>query len=165
VCRFNDVQETPEFFIKPTTQTKAFTGTVCTWPQYTKWRERILQGDSSGYFGLTPATEVLYGPVHQIDREYRFFVVDGKVTTGSLYREDGVYRVIPFFNSPWYRDDVERFVQDRCAEWQPNRTFCLDTAVVQGYNKILEINCINSSGLYECDAVAIVAALEANNVK
>lgn len=159
-CAFQSVPKRERFFVKPEFEDKAFAGVVCTWDQYCKWRAQIIAGDCSGYSNLTPDTCVVYADVKPISHEYRFFVVDGEVVTGSLYREGVARRPLPFFDSPWYSGDIDDFARKRAREhWL--RTYCLDIAVSDDKLKILEINCINSSGLYACDAVEIVKALEA----
>lgn len=162
IVPFGCVPEAAAFFIKPIGQQKAFNGVVCTWEQYQSWRSQIGQGDVSGYYRLTMDTVVMVNRVIEIAREYRFFVVGGEVVTGSLYRDNDVRQDRPFFDSPWFSQPVADYVMMRAREWPfPVRNFVLDVAELpSGELKILEVNCINTSGLYACDANKIVTALE-----
>jgi hypothetical protein len=43
---------------------------------------------------------------------------------------------------------------------RPHKAFVLDVAEVEGEQKVIEINCINSAGFYDTNVNAVVAALE-----
>lgn len=91
-----------------------------------------------------------------IYQEYRFFVIDGKVVTGSLYKQGGKP-----LSSPIVNDDVLQFAEDMVNIWCPDRGFVIDIAVLPDNElKIVELNNLNSSGFYSCDIGKIVNAIE-----
>jgi hypothetical protein len=63
------------------------------------------------------------------------------------------------------REPIEPRVWRWAAEmswiWSPAPTIVMDLCLtVEGQYKVLEWNCLNSSGFYACDVGAIVTALE-----
>jgi len=94
-------------------------------------------------------------PIQKIDKEWRFFVIDGEVVTGSLYRRDG-YRCIyePISQEVWDEAIV-------LAKELPSKNIVMDVArTCEGEYKIIEFNSINSSGFYNCDIGKIVDKIE-----
>lgn len=88
VCRFDQVVPPEEMFIRPTLDSKSFSGTVMSGDDFQTWQEKVIQlGQDDEQPTIRPSTMVCYAPVKQIMREWRFFVVDQKVITGSLYRQ------------------------------------------------------------------------------
>lgn len=162
VCRFEDVPlQTDRFFIRPCSSDKTFTAQHLEWCDYLEWVKDVRNGDvSQHYQDLTLNTLVAVAQYKDIQNECRFFVAGGKIVTGSFYKAVTWSKRLAFYGTPWYDEDMERFVQDRIAEWQPHRAFVLDIASVSEGYKIIEINAYNSSGLYACDARRIVLALE-----
>ena len=111
-------------------------------------------------YGHLDGNEVLMtSRAQKIDQEWRFFIVNNKVVAGSQYRLDGILRI---------REPIPQHVWD-CARayaecWKPCSTIVMDMCRIgEETNEslfILEFNCINSSGFYNCDVGAIVDALE-----
>lgn len=103
--------------------------------------------------------ELLLSPPVRIEAEWRFFVVDSKVITGSMYRRDGLKRrMLPVEPEVW--EAADRAVQ----KWMPGRTIVVDLALTETNEyKIVEFNSINCSGWYNSDVSKIVDALEASN--
>jgi hypothetical protein len=90
--------------------------------------------------------------------EWRFFVVAGKVVAGSRYRQWGLmdHRRIDAASEPW------QFAQKMVDQWQPAEAFVIDLAK-EHYDpsfKVIEINCINSAGFYNCDMTTVIKAIE-----
>jgi len=163
VCRFEDVPlQIDRFFMRPCATDKTFTGMHLDWCDYLEWRKEVLSGEvSQFYHDLTLDTLVAVAPYRDINQECRFFIVNGKIVTGSFYKSIGWRKRISFYDSPWYAEDMERYVQDRINQWQPHKAFVLDIARIPGGScKIIEVNALNSSGLYACDPKKIVLALE-----
>jgi hypothetical protein len=159
VCRFVDVDDRwDEFFIRPCGDTKSFTGNCYDYVEFDTWRRRVVDLHET-YTTLDADTMVMYSPIKQIYREARFFVVDGEVVTASTYkigaRGHHTAEVPP---SMW--DYARRMVR----KWQPARAYVMDLALTDdaddGYNKIVEFNCINASGFYQIDMQKFVMAIE-----
>lgn len=162
VCWFEDVPlQIDRFFVRPCVSDKIFTATHLEWCDYLDWVKDVRKDDKAHHCqDLTLDTPVAVAPYKDIDNECRFFVADDRIVTGSFYKAIGWSKRISFYDSPWYDEGMERFVQARIAQWQPHRAFVLDIATVDGGYKIIEVNMYNSSGLYACDARKIVQALE-----
>jgi len=142
-----------QFFLKPCKDSKVFAGQVMDWKEFNEWRDRVL---SLGWEGtVTGNTCVVQAPVAEIYREYRFFVVNGKVITGSQYRVG--YRV---FSTPCHEQDVIDFAQKMIDIWSPDIGCAIDIALTPDGFKVIEINCLNAAGFYACDMGKVVYALE-----
>lgn len=161
VCRYADVDDrwAEGFFVRPCADSKAFSGMITDYVEFETWRRRVIDLKET-YTTLDADTMVMYGPLKTIYREARFFVIDGKPVTASTYkigpRAQHVAEVPP---TMW--EYAERMV----SIWQPARAFVLDIALTDdeddGWNKVVEINCINASGFYEIDVQRFVMAIEA----
>jgi len=155
-CRFADVVPCTEtFFIRPHEDTKTFTGFVTTADDFLAWQHMVgLLSDV--YATLTPDTLVTVCSVKDIYQEYRFFVIDGRIVTGSTYKRAG-----ELYCSTVIDDDVLEFANQMVQIWQPDRGFVIDIARLSNDElKIVELNNLNSSGFYSCDVMKIVAAIE-----
>jgi len=167
VCDFDKVekQEYDNFFLRPVLDGKQFSGMKLTWAQYVDWRDRVvaLNGEENSFASLKPGDRVLYGPLVNIHEEYRFFVIDGKVITGSRYKRGGKIQYDAHVD-----DFIREYAQECCDIWVPNKAFTLDIAVIDKPEgtppkealAIIEGNSVNSSGMYQCDMGKVVAALE-----
>lgn len=143
----------PRIFIRPCLDTKVFTGFSMRTSDLDLWRNDLLsQGRDSHWFG--PQTEVMLAPAQEINAEYRFFIVDKKVVTGSMYKLG--HRLV---HDPYIPDYVSDFCQQMVNIWQPSRGFVMDIAETPEGCKIIEINNLNHSGFYACDVLKIVATV------
>lgn len=163
-------QEKP-FFIRPVGDSKAFTGYVSDWADYTKWRDGLIRlpetadpvNDPLGINLLTVHTPVMVCPKRDIWSETRVWIVDGKVVTASGYKVGTIKRYSP----PEAVDErITRYAQECADVWCPNRAFVLDVAESDtggwtgGGLQIMEINNLNSAGFYKGDMNKLVMALE-----
>jgi hypothetical protein len=144
-----------EFFVRPCEDTKTFSGAVMGAEEFLEWKHKVLDLHET-YTTLDAQTQIVMSPVQEINREYRFFVVDGKVVTGSLYR---MGRTV--VSRQDIDPDVLAFAQRMVGLWEPARAFVLDVAVTPAGLRVIEINNINSAGFYACDVSKIVQAVEA----
>jgi hypothetical protein len=148
--------EWDRFHLRPVTDSKSFAGTVFDWDEFQEWRDKIiLMGEEENSLTTLSLNDlIVMSPLKKILAEYRFYVVDGKVVTGSLYKQGS--RVI-------YKSDVDEsvyaFAQEMVDIWAPNRAFALDIADTEEGYKVIEINSINSAGFYACDMGKFVAAI------
>jgi len=163
VCRFDEVpfQEKP-FFLRPVHDTKAFTGLVLDWGQYTQWVDGLLRCpeladpvyDPLGVNLLTLATPVMVCSKKEIYSETRFWVVDGRVITSSGYKVGTLKR----YREPWETDHrMTDFVEDLL--WRPNEAHVIDIAETPDGYKIIEVNNLNSAGWYKADVDRLVEFL------
>jgi hypothetical protein len=156
VIPFGEIILHEPMFIRPCDDTKDFVGQVITPDSFNEWKSLIT--DYNGYT-VTPKTMVCVATPKDIIAEYRFFVVDGKVITGSRYRLNG--RTSQDSN---VEPDIENFAQDMVNIWQPDRGFVIDIAVTENGYRVIEINCLNASGFYKCDVGKIIRTINVMNV-
>lgn len=143
--------ELNKFFVRPCEDLKYFNGAVIDKEFLNSWKEEVFS--KSSY--LTEDTEVVISPVQTLYKEYRFFVVDNNLVTGSLYKLGNKLCL-----DPNIEPDAYKFVLQMIELWQPSRAFVIDIALTQEGYKIVEINCINSAGFYAADVSKIVNAIQ-----
>lgn len=160
--------ELPELnaFIRPIEDSKVFAGRVFDYQEFTDWQRKVCVLEEDFGDSLTKDTLVQVCCPKKIYAEYRFWVVDGKLVTASLYKRGD--RVI-------YSPNVDQHVWDfaqsvikhgdiTCSmgnsAWQPHRAWVLDVCETDEGMKIVEINTINASGFYAGNVTDIVMALE-----
>jgi hypothetical protein len=144
-------------FVRPVSDDKQFAGQLMSRAEFVEWQQRVLalEGEST-YTTLTGEHLIVIAGPKPLFAEYRFYVVDGQVVTGSMYkRGDRVHY------DARVDDCVANFAQACADRWSPNRAFCLDVAGTPEGLKVLEINAINSSGFYGCDMGKFVHAINA----
>jgi hypothetical protein len=97
-------------------------------------------------------TEILVTSSKEIVSEYRYFIVGGKVVTGSLYFLNGRQISINIDDD----DENMKDIQKLADKWLPHETCVMDICLVKNENgghdmKIVEFNSLNSSGFYDHD--------------
>jgi hypothetical protein len=98
---------------------------------------------------------VIVSPVKAIYREYRLFVVNRKVVTGSVYRVGGRAEISA---------DVEEYVLEYARKvidrWIPAESCVIDIGLTEHGLQIIEFNNINSSGFYASDVAKYVDSIQ-----
>lgn len=156
ICHFDCVPiEYVPFFIRPVTDSKAFTGQVIDWKEYEEWRNRILSLSPEDYCTLKPDTEVMICSPKTIYSEYRTWIIDEKVVTASQYKMGSTKYYSSLVDQP-----ILDFAEYNAQIWSPARAYCMDVAWTPGGLKIVEVNNINSSGFYEANMQKLVEGLE-----
>ena len=148
-----DARLTKPSFVRPLSDSKSFVGKVYTPEEFSYWQEQVQDLGPDSY--VNGETQVLVATPQEIHTETRFFVVDGRLVTGSLYRVGGQVR---------YSEDVdpsaEAFARSCIADWVPSRAFVLDVALTPDGYRVVEVNAINAAGYYACDLQKLVGAFE-----
>lgn len=144
-----DAGQQARFFIRPAEDNKAFDGMVMDKETLADWRRDPARAHLQ-------QMHVAVSPVKAIYREYRLFIVDGKVVTGSVYRIGGRAEI-----SPDVEDDVLEYARNIIARWTPAESFVMDVCLTQDGLKVIEFNNINSSGFYAINVPAYVGAMQA----
>ena len=142
------------WFTRPSLDLKQYTGMVDTAGDLFAWLKDRLECASSGSYQLQPDTMIVMSKPVNIDAEYRWFIVGGKVITGSMYRNNG-----QLFSQEQLDPEVIAEAQSFADKWLPNDCVVMDLALTDYGMKVIEFNCINSSGMYSCDVKAIFKAL------
>lgn len=148
----NVYSPTTELFIRPTNELKAFNGKVVYFYELLDYEATKIFGN----FPVTGDTLISVSRTKEIDCEWRWFIVKGKVVAGSRYRHFGEIRI---HNEIF--DDTHP-VHAMAAKWLPHETCVMDVAHTNEGFKVIEFNCLNAAGLYACDAERIVSALIEN---
>ncbi|MGN4128096.1 ATP-grasp domain-containing protein [Lysinibacillus sphaericus] len=138
-----------KFFIRPTGNTKLFSGMTVTKKDFLDWQERENK-EGSPYIGQA----LMIAPLQRIKVEYRFFVVNQKVITGSSYK---VGNKLDSSRKP--SAEIVRYAEQIVDKFQLAKAFVIDVAETDKGLKVVEYNNINTSGLYGCDEVAFVRAI------
>jgi hypothetical protein len=138
-----------DMFIKPSRDQKAFNPGIL---EAGTTVESFIKSQHYEEFFLDEV--LIVAPVKEIYSEYRFFVVDGSVITGSMYKMNGKLLI---------KEDVPPLILD-CAKdyaklYHPDKVFTMDLADTPEGIKIVEYNCWNASGLYATDAQKIFFAV------
>lgn len=145
-----DYPSTQEFFIRPDNDLKAFGGSLFTFGAFQEWVTKLAQGD----FELGLNTPIIMAKPKVLEHEWRLFIVDGKVISGSHYRSYGDLVVLPEVPQK-----VIQFAEQLAQKWSPAPIFVMDIAQCKGKLGVLEINGFNSSGFYASDIKAIIKAV------
>lgn len=138
-------------FVRPTRDDKSLAGEVWRVGELRAWAERLRVQDHP----LLDA-DVALCPPRTIEDEWRLFVVDGRVVTGSHYRRGDTLDVradVPV--------EVVSFGETIAARYAPSPAFVLDVAHSDGALRVVEYNCLHGAGFYASDVDAVVRALNA----
>lgn len=151
---FSTENHDPEslWFIRPDADDKSFAGDVMTFEQIKNWTATFQKFDN---VNLSGDKKIIVGPPYNIKKEWRNYIVDGKIVASSLYRKD--------FRLNKSRHDVPSemldFVQARINEYMPHKNFAMDIAFCGDSYYIIECGCLNSVGFYDADISVIVEAI------
>jgi hypothetical protein len=141
-------------FIRPSEDLKQFAGQVIEAKECADWLEDAMLCDTSGSYKLAPDTKVVIAKPKNIQAEWRWFVVGGSVIDGSMYRAHG--QLIKK-----HETDIETIIEAQllAEKWLPDPCCVMDLALVNNEIKVIEFNCINSSGFYNHNVHDIFSAL------
>lgn len=142
-------------FVRPDGDLKHFAGTVIDAGEAAAWFEDAssMAPDSGSYY-MPPDMFVWVSTPKNIDREWRFFIVNGQVVSGSMYRDRGQLKLARVTDT-----ELLQQAQLKAAGWLPHRNCVMDLALTDGELKVVEFNTLNASGFYDHDTVDIFKAL------
>lgn len=142
-------------FIRPTEDTKSFTGRVFTEQEWNDTMENYLHNYRSERFN--ELTKIQVSTPKNIYKEIRCWVVKGQVITCSQYR---------LGNQVIYDDVVEdeaiSYAQKMVDVFQLADGFVIDVCLTSEGWKIVECGCINAAGFYKANLPKLIVALEEN---
>ena len=143
-----------EYFMRPCKDNKALDAKIYNASSWKQFKEDVVSGKIV-HDGLDNNTLVQVSSLKRIQKEYRFWTVDGKPVTGSQYKSNGRYFI---------KGDVDQnaweFCQDMASVYQLSDAFVMDICMTEGDYKIVECGCINSAGFYNADMNKLVISLE-----
>lgn len=138
-----------EMFVKPSKDEKAFDAGILA-PGQTI--EAFISSQAQARDWIDEMAVI--APCKAITAEYRFFVVDRQVVTGSLYRFAGK----PNFNAS-IPANLKRAANEFAQMYQPHSVFTMDLAETPEGIRIVEYNCRNASRMYAADVAKIFHAV------
>ncbi len=140
------------FFLRPNADDKSFNGQIMTKPAFLDWQRTMSQMEDSST--ITKDDYIILAPLKEIYAEYRFYVVNGVVVTGSLYKSRDTVRYVECVDA-----EVFDFVRRMVKKFSASIAFVLDVADTPDGYKVLETNSISSSGFYAIDIGKFVDAI------
>lgn len=168
-AKFYKLGEVPSYegamFMRPVHDTKSFTGGLINGDELDKWRTGLYELRRE-FTTLDLNTEVLVASPKKLIDEGRFFIVDGRVVGASSYRVGGrvLYKSIDSGNPlflPMLRFTESAMTTSQMMKWTPAEAFVMDVGrTADDEFKIIEVNCLNSSGFYDSNMTAVVRAVE-----
>lgn len=146
---YRNFGEDDAIFIRPNDGKKSFTGKLVKKEEYDKDIEGF------GFYGMGNEELVLVSTPKNVVNEWRFFIAEGKVITGSLYKENG-----KTIRKSEIKKEAEELASKVCGMYIPDSVWTLDICETeQGNFYVLEIGCASCSGLYACDTDKIVETI------
>ena len=149
-----DFRRNGKFFCRPTLDTKTFTGRAFTMDEWITFRDKILKGEVKST--LTKDSDIQVCSIKNfIQKEFRFYIVDGMIITGSLYKEGSNVR---------YSSIIDEGATDFCSSmleiYQVAEAFTMDVCLYNDEWKIMECGCLNCAGLYHANIPMLLMAIE-----
>jgi len=148
------IDPTTELFTRPSEDLKQYSGVVMQAGEIAPWFQSMVDAIGGGSYYMPPTTEVVLSSPKDISAEWRWFIVGGKIVSGSMYRAHGQLRKLR---------ELDQAVIDEAQAladiWLPIDCVVMDTALVGDEIKVVEFNTINSSGFYDNDVPAVFNAL------
>lgn len=145
----------PIFFIRPLLDTKTLTGSIMTKHVFSEWKNMILDLDEYCYSTINKDTVFIISSIKNIVNEYRFFVVNGKIITASMYIDN--YNRKYNKHVPVY---VYEYVNSIIDIWEPDIAYCIDIGELDNHKlKVIEYNSITTCGLYASDTFLYAESL------
>lgn len=161
----DSIYDGTQIFIRPNSGTKEFTGFVTTFEDFEK------DVELAGFYDVTPDLLVMVSPAEKLSKEWRFVIVDGKVVSGSLYRDwtvgadnvgavDFVRRKSKSVHELCIDLNAWKMAQYGADRYNPDKAWTIDVCKTSTDEyKILEIGCFSCAGMYANDLDVVVGAV------
>ena len=156
------------FFLRPYHDSKSFNGGVFDIDQYNNFLRGLYKlrdvatHEDPPHAQVTPDTLVCVARKKEIHTETRLWFVWDKqkhwprVVTASGYKRG----TMKYYTSPDQVDpEIIKFAEGLALHWRPSDAFVMDVAQTPIGLKVVEVNCLNSSGWYKADLNKLVQAL------
>ena len=143
-------------FFRPNSGDKIFNGELVAYENFKKF----ISIGVDYVENIDRRTLLMFSKPSIINREWRFVVSNKMVITGSLYKErenNSLNVVMREEKSKELIDWVQSITLN--SPYEPEKIYCFDVAEVDDGYRFMEINSINSSGLYCCDVDVVVEEL------
>lgn len=146
---FEHIASERAVFVRPDRGDKVFTGKVV----YKEHWEKDI--DYFNFNQLDKKELVIVAEPRNIAFEWRFVIVEGKVITGSQYRENEIVG-----NDSSYPPEAAKLAEEVASIYNPEPAFVVDICLTKsGEYCVMEIGCFSCAGLYACDRMTIIKAV------
>jgi hypothetical protein len=144
-------------FIRPSNGFKSFPGQTLPLENFEFEFNVLLKS----YGGLDLNTLVVISPAKDIEEEYRFIVIDGKVVSGSMYMDKASRSEWKAYYDRGCEDPgVMDFAVEMSKIYQPDRAYTLDVCrLPDGSYKLIELNSFCCASMYGNDYDKVVDAV------
>lgn len=140
-----------QFFMRPNTTRKVFAGMVINHETF----DRDLE--LASFYDVPDHELVVVSPTQSIVSEWRFVIADGRVVSGSCYRDHG-NPTRSVASSPEALQFAEGVVR---SGWEPDPVWTIDVALTAtGSYRLIEIGSFSFANLYGCDFRKVVDAVQ-----
>lgn len=143
-----------QIFTRPSEDLKQYSGQVIEAGELWPWLKSMNEAVGGGSYYMSRDADIVISSPKEISAEWRWFIVDGKIVDGSMYRAHGQLRKIHETDKA-----VINEAQELADKWLPHQCVVMDTALVGNDIRVIEFNCINASGFYDNDVDKIFKAL------
>lgn len=145
------------FFIKPSDDSKFIPGQIMSGKEIKEWANKIVVLGENDGSNVNKDSIVCVSSPKNIQHEARFWIVNNTVVTWSMYKIGSTIT----HSRQLVDENLIAYAHKFVSLWNPACAYCLDLCRdSKGDVKIVEINNINSSGLYDCDTQKLVNAID-----
>jgi hypothetical protein len=138
-------------FIKPNSSEKLFNARLISKAVLNDFKKRVRKKE----FKFNEDELIVLSTRKNIYKEYRLFVVDGNIVSSCQYMQNSKLKL-----DKYVPNEAIVFGEKMISLWNPLPTYVLDIGLTKSGYKVVEINCINSSGTYLADTDLIVKSIE-----
>lgn len=142
-----------QHFIRPTLDTKTFTGKVFNKNEWDQFKEHSLTNGHTT--SLNKDSLIQVATPKSITQEVRLWAINGKIITQSTYRRGSF-----IYYGGIVDNDAITFAQNMIDLFQLSTSFVIDVCLTHGEWKIVECGSISCAGFYSADMQKIIEALE-----
>lgn len=135
------------YFFKPGDDSKFIAGQIASVSDIRTKCNQLLNNQIPDADGNNP---LLLSAPYGIESEYRLFVVDGEIVTGSKYYPN---------QDPEVPDEVIQYGKEVIKHWNPEPLFVLDVVVSNSNYFVMEIQNFHSAGHYMADKDKLVSSI------
>lgn len=146
VCNMDEVPKNSDYFVRPNSGNKTFSGNIYTPDKLVEEMEYLKQHNNH-----PSDIEVVYSSVKNISEEYRCIVIGGNVIDSCYYNHKKEFNRL-YENKTQVHNfvaNLETYLDD----------YVIDICLSDGKLKVLECNCILTSSYYDCDRYLIYPLL------
>lgn len=148
---FEHLSSDRAIFLRPSRGDKIFTGKVV----YKENYERDIE--IFDFNQISPEEIIIAAEPRNIDKEWRFVVVEGKVITGSQYKENERSAT-----EASYPQEAFDFAVKVAGEYNPDPVWVIDVCLTKsGEYGLMEVGCFSCAGLYKYNRDIIVKEVSA----